>query len=204
MMKTSIINAMLCKFIYKVIIEAYRIFLKLFFLNFMEENINIIFIGLMGSGKTSIGKHLSKTLGKKFIDTDHAIEMKTGVNVATIFELEGEKGFRLREKNFLKELKSYQNLIIATGGGIILSQTNRKLLSNLGKIFYLKSNPRELALRLRGDKSRPLLQKVNMEETLCALFEERDPIYNDIADHIIETKKKRLSDVSKEILEILK
>ena len=204
MMKTSIINAMLCKFIYKVIIEPCRIFLKLFFLNFMEENINIIFIGLMGSGKTSIGKHLSKTLGKKFIDTDHAIEMKTGVNVATIFELEGEKGFRLREKNFLKELKSYQNLIIATGGGIILSLTNKKLLSNLGKIFYLKSNPRELALRLKGDKSRPLLQNVNMEETLCALFEERDPIYNDIADYIIETKGKRLSDVSKEILEILK
>lgn len=204
MMRTSIFNTVLCKFIYKVIIEPCRIFLKLFFLNFMEENINIIFIGLMGSGKTSIGKHLSKTLGKKFIDTDHAIEMKTGVNVATIFELEGEKGFRFREKNFLMELKSYQNLIIATGGGIILSLTNKKLLSNLGKIFYLKSNPRELALRLKGDKSRPLLQNVNMEETLCALFEERDPIYNDIADYIIETKGKRLSDVSKEILEILK
>jgi len=170
----------------------------------MNENKNIILVGLMGSGKTTIGKQLSKSLERKFLDTDHAIEEKTGVDVSTIFELEGEKGFRSREHNFLMELKSYQNLIIATGGGIILSQTNRNLLRNLGKIFYLKSNPRELSLRLKGDKSRPLLQNVNMEETLCALFEERDPIYNAIADYIIETKGKRLSDVSKEILEILK
>ena len=106
----------------------------------MNENKNIILVGLMGSGKTTIGKHLSKSMERKFLDTDHAIEEKTGVDVSTIFELEGEEGFRSREHNFLKDLKDSQKLVIATGGGIVINIENRDLLKKLGCVVYLRSN----------------------------------------------------------------
>ena len=169
----------------------------------MEEK-NIIFVGLMGSGKTTIGKQVSKSLDMEFFDTDHAVEVKTGVNIATIFELEGEEGFRLREHNLLVDLIDNQKKVIATGGGIVLKGENRKLLRQLGTVVYLRSNIKDLILRLKNDKTRPLIQNVNLDEKFNELYKERDPLYIEVADYIINTKNKKVSDIKNEILELLK
>jgi len=169
----------------------------------MEEK-NIIFVGLMGSGKTTIGKQVSKSLDMEFFDTDHAVEVKTGVNIATIFELEGEEGFRLREHNLLVDLIDNQKKVIATGGGIVLNGENRKLLRQLGTVVYLRSNIKDLILRLKNDKTRPLIQNVNLDEKFNELYKERDPLYIEVADYIINTKNKKVSDIKNEILELLK
>jgi len=169
----------------------------------MNENKNIILVGLMGSGKTTIGKHLSKSMERKFLDTDHAIEEKTGVDVSTIFELEGEEGFRSREHNFLKDLKDSQKLVIATGGGIVINIENRDLLKKLGCVVYLRSNIKNLVSRLKDDKTRPLIQSVNLSQKINDLFKERDPLYSAVADYIIETNNKKINDIKKEILELL-
>ena len=156
----------------------------------------------MGSGKTTIGKQLSKSLERKFLDTDHVIEEKTGVDVSTIFELEGEEGFRSREHNLLMGLKGGQNLVIATGGGIILSSDNRALLKKIGCVVYLRSNIKDLVLRLKDDKTRPLIQNIDLSQKINDLFNERDPLYLDVAEYIIETKNKKINDIKKEILEL--
>jgi len=169
----------------------------------MEEK-NIIFVGLMGSGKTTIGKQVSKSLDMEFFDTDHAVEVKTGVNIATIFELEGEEGFRLREHNLLVDLIDNQKKVIATGGGIVLNGENRKLLRQLGTVVYLRSNIKDLILRLKNDKTRPLIQNVNLDEKFNELFKARDPLYIEVADYIIDTKNKKGSDIKNEELELLK
>ena len=167
----------------------------------MEEKKNIIFIGLMGSGKTTIGKQVSKALDMEFFDTDHAVEVKTGVNIATIFELEGEEGFRLREHSLLVDLMDNQKKVIATGGGIVLKGENRKLLRQLGTVVYLRSNIKDLILRLKNDKTRPLIQNVNLDEKFNELYKERDPLYIEVADYIINTKNKKVRDIKNEILE---
>jgi shikimate kinase len=158
---------------------------------------------LMGSGKTTIGKLISKSLERNFLDTDHVIEKKTGVDVSTIFELEGEDGFRSREHNFLRELKDSQKLVIATGGGIVLSSENRDLLKEIGCVVYLRSYIKDLVSRLKDDKTRPLIQNVNISQKINDLFNERDPLYLAVADYIIETKNKKINDIKKEILELL-
>jgi len=158
----------------------------------------------MGSGKTTIGKMLSKTLNKDFYDSDHVVEEKTGVKVPLIFEYEGEVGFRKREENVLKDLVCRKNIVLATGGGIILSKNNCKLLSDNGHVVYLKSNCEDLVARMTGDQSRPLLQEVNLKETLETLFKIRDPIYASISDYIIETAGKRANEISYEIESVTK
>lgn len=169
----------------------------------MKNIENIVLVGLMGSGKTTIGKQLSKKLKKLFIDTDLLIKQKTGVDITTIFELEGEDGFRLRETNLLHELLLEHDKVIATGGGIVLLEANWKLLQKIGKIIYLKADPNDLAIRLRQDKSRPLIQNVDLLKKLNTLFEERDSLYKSLANYIIETKNKRVIDINEEIMELL-
>ena len=153
----------------------------------------------MGSGKTTIGKILSKNLNKDFFDSDHVVEEKTGVKVPLIFEYEGEVGFRKREKDVLKKLVLHKNIILATGGGIILSKDNCKLLEDNGCVVYLKSNCDDLIARMSGDKSRPLLQEGDLKETLESLYQFRDPKYKSISDYIIETKNKRATEIANEI-----
>jgi shikimate kinase len=170
----------------------------------MNENKNIILLGLMGSGKTTIGKQISKSLERRFLDTDYAIEEKTGVDISTIFELEGEEGFRSREHNLLKDLKDSQKLVIATGGGIVLRNENRDLLKKMGCVVYLRANIKDLVTRLKDDKTRPLIQNVNLSQKINYLFKERDPLYIEVADYIIETKNKKINDIKNEILELLK
>ena len=158
----------------------------------------------MGSGKTTIGRILSKTLNKDFYDSDHVVEEKTGVKVPLIFEYEGEIGFRKREESVLKDLVRHNNIVLATGGGVILSKNNCKLLSNNGHVVYLKSNCEDLVARMTGDQSRPLLKEGNLKETLESLFEFRDPIYSSISDYIIETAGKRAKEISYEIESLTK
>ena len=169
----------------------------------MKKYKNIYLIGLMGSGKTTLGKILSKKLDKIFYDSDQVIEEKLGVDVPMIFEYEGEAGFRKREKDSLKELVSKKNIVLATGGGIILSKSNRDLLSENGIVIYLKSNQKDLIKRMKNDKSRPLLKNGNIEEIIKKLCKEREPLYEEIADFEIMTKNKRIHEVVNEIITII-
>ena len=170
----------------------------------MKKYKNIYLIGLMGSGKTTLGKILSKKLDKHFYDSDQVIEEKLGVNVPMIFEYEGEAGFREREKDILKELVSKQNIVLATGGGIILSESNRDLLAKNGIVIYLKSNQKDLVLRMKNDKTRPLLKNGNVELIIKKLCQEREPLYEEIADFKIVTKNKRIYEVVNEIIRVIK
>lgn len=171
----------------------------------MIKNINNIYlVGLMGSGKTTIGKLASKKLSKSFIDSDHVIEESTGVRVPLIFEYEGEEGFRRRETKALEELVKKKDIILATGGGIILKKSNQKLLMGNGLVIYLKADYDLLASRLKNDRTRPLLQGVDIKERLKNLLKVRDPIYTTIADYVIDTKNKRASDIVNEIEKIFK
>ena len=164
----------------------------------MNSN-NIFLIGLMGSGKTTIGKLLSKRLDKLFFDSDQVIEERLGVKVPLIFEYEGESGFRDRESNVLKDLVAKKNIILATGGGVILSSKNRELLSSNGVVIYLKADYENLAKRMENDKSRPLLQGKEIIPTLKKLFKTRDPLYTSIADYEVNTKNKKAYQIEKEI-----
>lgn len=148
---------------------------------------SIFFVGLMGAGKTTIGRLLAKHLNMTFYDTDHEIERRTGVNIPLIFEVEGEVGFRRREFLMLEELSQMQNIVLATGGGAVLSQQNREMLKKNGTVIYLRANVQELWQRTRNDKNRPLLQNDNPRAKLEQLFSERDPLYEEVADIIVDT-----------------
>jgi shikimate kinase len=148
---------------------------------------NIFFIGLMGAGKTTIGKHLAKQLGKTFYDTDHEIEKRTGVKIPVIFDLEGEEGFRKRESAVIQELAQLENIVLATGGGAVIAKENRDCLKNNGVVIYLRANANDLWQRMRHDKQRPLLQNVDIRAKLEQLYNERHPLYLDTATIIVDT-----------------
>lgn len=151
---------------------------------------NIILIGPMGSGKSTIGSIIARRLHREFQDSDHFIEKRTGVDIACIFDIEGEQGFRERETNALSELLSQNNRVIATGGGSVLRPENQQLLKQKGYIIFLDTSVNQQMRRLAKDKKRPLLQTENPRARLEALFEERHPIYLDLADLAIKTDKR--------------
>ncbi len=148
---------------------------------------NIFFVGLMGSGKTTIGKLLALKLKKKFYDTDQEIEKKSGVKISTIFELEGEEGFRKREAQMIDELTEKKDIVLATGGGVVINAENCARLKSRGKVIYLHAKPDNLAKRMKHDKVRPLLQQGNMLDTLNDLYRERHHLYLAVADFIVDT-----------------
>jgi shikimate kinase len=165
---------------------------------------NIYFIGLMGAGKTTIGRLIAKQLGMVFYDSDHEIERKTGVKIPLIFELEGVDGFRKRETAALEELCQLENIVMATGGGAILLPENRELLKNNGKIVYLRASVHDLWLRTRNDKSRPLLQGGNIRQKLEQLYIDRDPIYSALADCIVDTGAQSANEITSYIEQLIK
>ena len=152
-----------------------------------KQRNNIILIGPMGSGKTSIGKKLSKMMKFDFIDTDSIIEKKTGVDIPTIFEHEGEQGFRERETKILKEISNVNNTIIGTGGGIIISADNRRIIKNLGFVVHLTANIKELVYRTEHDKNRPLINNVDAENKITTLLKERKDYYEKSSNVTIST-----------------
>lgn len=164
---------------------------------------NIYFIGLMGAGKTTIGKLLAKQLGREFFDSDHEVERKTGVKIPLIFELEGESGFRKRETAAIEELSRLNNVVVATGGGAVLLAENRALLKNTGTIIYLRAKVHDLYQRTRNDKSRPLLQGANPKQKLEQLYAVRDPIYMALADYVVDTGAQSANEITSRIEQLL-
>ncbi len=150
---------------------------------------NIILVGMMGAGKTTIGKALAGGLGKEFMDSDQEIQERTGVKIPVIFEIEGEVGFRKRESEALAELVKKKNIILATGGGAVLSQENRRLLSQNGIVIYLRASVSDLHRRTRHDKNRPLLQTEDLFARLNELYIQRDAHYRETAHIIIDSGK---------------
>nr|WP_216862130.1 shikimate kinase [Polynucleobacter sp. AM-25C3] len=146
-------------------------------------------IGLMGAGKSTVGKLLAKKLGRRFLDADHVIEERCGVKIPVIFEMEGEDGFRKREAQAIKDITAEQDVILATGGGAVLLPENRQFLNERGTVIYLHANPMELWHRTKGGEGRPLLRNGDAKKILENLYTIRDPLYREIADHVIETGK---------------
>lgn len=140
----------------------------------------------MGAGKTVVGRQLAKRLRRRFVDSDHEIEARTGVRIPTIFEFEGEGGFRKREALVLGELCREKDLVLATGGGAVLAPENRQAMRDTGVIVYLCASPEILYERTRHDRNRPLLQVENPLAKLTELYAQRDPIYRSIADLVVE------------------
>ncbi|MBF0256650.1 MAG: shikimate kinase AroK [Gammaproteobacteria bacterium] len=169
----------------------------------MVKKQNIFLIGPMGAGKTTIGRQLATRRGLEFVDSDHELQKRTGVDIPTIFEFEGEDGFRLRERDMVDELSQREGVVLATGGGVVLIPDNRRNLSGRGTVIYLYCPPEQQFERTRHDKNRPLLQTPDPLARLRALFEVRDPLYRELADIIIITDRRSASTVIKEILQRL-
>ena len=150
---------------------------------------NIFLVGVMGAGKTTVGRLLAKKLGRRFLDSDHEIEARCGVSIPVIFEMEGESGFRKRESQVIDELTQQTDLVLATGGGAVLAPENRQHLHERGFVIYLRANPHELWMRTRNDKGRPLLNNQDPKGTLEKLYEVRDPLYRETAHLVIDTGK---------------
>ena len=166
------------------------------------NNTNIFLIGPMGAGKTTIGKQLARQLKWDFYDSDRVIEEKTGVDVSLIFEKEGEEGFRLREEKVINDLTQLKNIVLATGGGAVLRQKNRTNLINRGTIIYLSSTISDLVHRTSKDKKRPLLHGTESPKTVITqLIKEREPVYSEMADHIINTSNSSIQTVIKAIIQ---
>lgn len=153
----------------------------------------------MGAGKTTIGRRLAKSLRRKFIDTDQELERRTGASIALIFDVEGEAGFRERERRIIDELSELDNVVLATGGGAVLAPQNRATLSDRGFVVYLHADVDQLVERTRRDANRPLLNTEDPGARLRELMEDREPLYREIADLIIDTGTLNMQDVLKQI-----
>jgi shikimate kinase len=147
----------------------------------------IFLVGPMGAGKSTIGKYLAQHLKLRFADTDAEIEARTGADIPWIFDVEGEAGFREREQQVVEEMTLWDDVVLATGGGVVIRPENRQALAGRGYVVYLYATVEEQVRRTRRDRRRPLLQKGDPEEVLRSLMAIREPLYREIADHIIET-----------------
>lgn len=150
---------------------------------------NIFLVGMMGAGKTTVGKLLAQHSGKAFVDSDEEIQRRTGVTIPHIFDVEGESGFRQREANAIQTMVQLDNIVLATGGGAVLSEQNRSALRCNGIVVYLKSSVQDLWQRTRHDRNRPLLRTADPLARLNELYEQRDPLYLLVADIVIPTGK---------------
>jgi shikimate kinase len=161
---------------------------------------NIFFVGLMGAGKTTVGRTVARRLNYPFFDSDHELEARCGVRIPIIFEHEGEAGFRDREAQVIAELTGRSGIVLATGGGAVLREVNRAALKANGTVVYLRASPHDLWLRTRHDRNRPLLQTEDPKGRLEALYAERDPLYREVADFIIETGKPTVAQLANMVL----
>lgn len=154
---------------------------------------NIFLVGMMGAGKSAVGRQLAARLGRDFIDTDHEIQARTGVAVSVIFEIEGEAGFRKREEQIIDELSLRDGVVLATGGGALMSPLTRSRLKQRGLTVYLQAKVHDLWLRTRNDRGRPLLDCADPRKRLEELLAVREPQYREVADLVVETGKPSVS-----------
>jgi shikimate kinase len=165
---------------------------------------NVFLVGMMGAGKTTLGKALAQRLRARFYDTDKVLVERTGVPVATIFEIEGEEGFRRRESAVLAELAANEDCVVATGGGAVLSEENRRVMRAHGTVVYLRARLESLWERTRHDTSRPLLRTPDPRATLAQLLEKRDPLYRDAAHIVVDTGAQSASTLVARVLAALR
>lgn len=154
----------------------------------------------MGAGKTTVGRALARMTEKRFYDSDHEIESKAGVRIPTIFEIEGETGFRLREVEAIRQILIEENIVLATGGGAVLNAETREHLSLRGLVIYLRASPDELYKRTLHDKSRPLLQTANPKARLEQLYLERDPLYLKTAHVVVDTGRQGVQHLALQLI----
>jgi shikimate kinase len=165
----------------------------------VNPNNNIYLVGMPGAGKTTIGRQLARRMHRSFVDADHEIEVRTGVRIPLIFDIEGEQGFRDRESKVLAELGSRSDQVVATGGGAILRPENRAALKQGGVVVYLHATPHLLFERTRLDHNRPLLQVADPMKKIEELFAQRDPLYREVADIIVNSLGGSISHLVKQI-----
>lgn len=165
-----------------------------------NENTSLFLIGPMGAGKSTLGRHLAQLLGRPFYDSDRVIEEKTGADIPWIFDMEGEEGFRRRECEVIDELTALPDIVLATGGGSILHEDNRRHLRQRGFVVYLWTPVEVQVARTRHDRNRPLLRTGNPQARLKELLEGRDPLYRETAHVVISTAAGNLKKVTEQVL----
>jgi shikimate kinase len=163
----------------------------------------IFLVGMMGAGKTTVGKAIARRLGREFIDCDREIVERTGVPIATIFEIEGEEGFRRRESQVLAELATRRGAVVATGGGAVLAEENRRAMRAGGLVIYLRVALDHLHERTRRDSARPLLAGGDRRAILAALLEKRDPLYRDCADLVVDSGQQPPGNLAQRVIDLL-
>jgi shikimate kinase len=161
---------------------------------------NLFLVGMMGAGKTTVGRLLARRMKRAFLDSDHEIERRCGVPVPVIFDIEGEPGFRAREAQLIAELTAREGVVLATGGGAVLDAENRRCLAARGTVVYLHAPPANLYERVRHDKNRPLLATPDPLAKLESLYAERDPLYREVADLIVDTGMQSAQTLARHLL----
>lgn len=161
---------------------------------------NLFLVGMMGAGKTTVGRILARRLRRRFVDSDHEIERRCGVRIPVIFDIEGEAGFRQRESQVIAELTAIEGIVLATGGGAVLAEENRRCLASRGTVVYLHALPETLYARICHDRNRPLLATPDPLGRLRDLYAERDPLYRSVADIVVDTGTQSVRALSAELL----
>ena len=169
----------------------------------MQHAGNLYLVGMMGAGKTTVGRLLARRLKLRFIDADHELERRCGVKVPLIFDIEGESGFRAREAQLLMELTALDGVVLGTGGGAVLAEENRRRLAERGTVVYLRATPEDLYERVKHDRDRPLLATADPLARLRELHAERDPLYRSIADLVVDTGRQTVLALGRELIEKL-
>jgi shikimate kinase len=161
---------------------------------------NVYLVGMMGAGKTTVGRLLARRLKLRFIDADQELERRCGVKVPLIFDIEGEAGFRAREAQLLAELTALDGVVLGTGGGAVLSDDNRRRLAARGTVVYLHATPEDLFERVKHDRNRPLLATGDPLQRLRELHAQRDPLYRGIADLVVDTGRQTVLALTRELI----
>jgi shikimate kinase len=164
---------------------------------------SFILVGMMGAGKTTVGRLLARRLKRPFYDSDQEIERRCGVRIPVIFDIEGEAGFRARETQVIADLCALRRIVLATGGGAVLAEENRRQFSEHGTVIYLHARPGYLWQRVRHDRNRPLLATPDPQKKLEILYEERDPLYREAADIVLDTGKQSVQNLVRDLLACL-
>jgi len=161
---------------------------------------NLILVGMMGAGKTTVGRLLARRLKRELYDSDHEIERRCGVRIPVIFDIEGEAGFRAREAQVITELCARKGIVLATGGGAVLDAENRRRLAASGTVIYLHARPASLWQRVRHDRNRPLLATADPQKKLEQLYAERDPLYREVAAIVVDTGRQSVQALTRDLL----